>query len=113
MKKETQARNSDFEYRLIKLLEQDPEVTQRVLADELGISLGKTHYLIQQLIKKGWLKVENFKNSKNKRGYIYLLTWSGMSGKTQLTWDFLKRKEKEFNRLQQEIEEIKKQISDS
>ena len=104
MKKETQIRNSDIEYRLMDLLEDNPEVTQRKLAEELGISLGKTHYIIKQLVVKGWLKVQNFKNSKNKRVYVYLLTWSGISGKTQLTWDFLKRKEKEFNRLQQEIE---------
>ena len=65
MKKETQYRNSDFEYRLIKLLQENPEITQRKLATELGISLGKTHYLIKQLVLKGWLKLENFSNSKN------------------------------------------------
>ena len=113
MKKETQIRNADYEYRLIQLLEENPEITQRKLAVELGISLGKTHYLVKQLILKGWLKAENFKNSKNKRGYVYLLTWSGVSGKTQLTWDFLKRKEEEFNKIKEEIDEIKMQISNS
>ena len=97
----------------MQLVEDNPEVTQRKLAVKLGISLGKTHYLVKQLIKKGWLKAENFKNSKNKKGYVYLLTWSGVSGKTQLTWDFLKRKEQEFNRLKKDIEEIKMQLSDS
>ena len=91
-----------------------PELTifNYKLAEELGISLGKTHFLINQLVTKGWVKLENFKNSKNKKGYVYLLTWSGISGKTQLTWDFLKRKEEEFIKLKKEIEEIKIEFPD-
>ena len=112
MNKETESRNSDIEYRLLKFLEENPEITQRKLAEELGISLGKTHFLISQLVKKGWLKLENFKKSTNKKGYVYLLTWSGISGKTRLTWDFLKRKEKEFIKLKKEIEEIKIEFPD-
>jgi len=112
MNKETESRNSDTEYRLLKFLEENPEITQRKLAEELGISLGKTHFLLNELINKGWLKLENFKNSKNKKGYVYLLTWSGISAKTQLTFNFLKRKEKEFIKLKKEIEEIKIEFPD-
>ena len=112
MNKKTESRNSDIEYRLLKFLEEYPEITQRKLAEELGISLGKTHFLINQLVTKGWVKLENFKNSKNKKGYVYLLTWSWISGKTQLTWDFLKRKEEEFIKLKKEIEEIKIEFPD-
>jgi len=112
MNKETESRNSDTEYRLLKFLEENPEITQRKLAEELGISLGKTHFLLNELVNKGWLKLENFKNSKNKKGYVYLLTWSGISAKTQLTFNFLKRKEKEFIKLKKEIEEIKIEFPD-
>ena len=70
--------NQELEYKVLKWLEKNPNITQRQLAKELGVSLGKTHYLINSLIKVGWVKLENFKRSDNKIGYIYLLISCGL-----------------------------------
>ena len=68
--------NKELEYRVLKILEKRPHLTQRQLSQELGISLGKTHYLIKALISVGWIKLENFKRSGNKLGtYIYSPLW--------------------------------------
>ena len=72
----------ELEYRLLKILDRKPDLTQRQLAKELGISLGKTHYLIKSLIDVGWVKLDNFQNSDNKWGYAYLLTPKGIVEKT-------------------------------
>ena len=85
-------------------------MTQRQVADELGVSLGKTNYVIKALIDKGWLKLNNFKRSDNKLGYIYLLTPKGATEKTILAQKFLRRKSEEYNRLKEEIEKLKKEI---
>lgn len=100
----------ELEYRVLKRLEQNPDTTQRELAQELGISLGKTHYLLRSLIKVGWVKLDNFKRSNNKLGYAYLLTPMGVIEKAKITSDFLKRKEAEFQQLKQEIIKLKNEI---
>ncbi|MGC6480977.1 MAG: MarR family EPS-associated transcriptional regulator, partial [Porticoccaceae bacterium] len=64
----------ELEYKVLNWLEKNPNITQRQLAKELGVSLGKAHYLINSLIQVGWVKLDNFKRSDNKMGYIYLLT---------------------------------------
>ena len=79
---------SDTEYLVLKKLENNPHLTQRELSKELGLSLGKTNYVINALIDKGWLKLNNFKRSDNKLGYIYLLTPVGISEKTILAQKF-------------------------
>ena len=100
----------ELEYRVLKRLEQNPDTTQRELAQELGISLGKTHYLLRSLIKVGWVKLDNFKRSNNKLGYAYLLTPMGVVEKAKITSDFLKRKEAEYQQLKQEIMQLKSEI---
>ena len=87
---------------LIKISKQ-PKVSQRILADELGFSLGKLNYCIGELKKKGLIKIKNFKNNKNKINYIYIITPKGISKKTLLTLNFMKRKMKEYDELKKEL----------
>ena len=101
---------SDSEYRILKILENNPEWTQRQLAKELGLSLGKTNYVIRALVDKGWVKLSNFKRSDNKLGYLYLLTSTGIVEKSILTQHFLRRKTKEYNRLKEEIKNLKNEL---
>ena len=103
-------RDKELELEVLKTFKENPNLTQRQVAKELNLSLGKTHYLIKGLIEKGWVKLENFKKSDNKKRYSYLLTWSGMAQKTKLTWDFLKRKEKEYEELKAEIDNLKLEV---
>jgi EPS-associated MarR family transcriptional regulator len=101
---------SDTEYLVLKKLEANPHLTQRKLSKELGLSLGKTNYVINALIDKGWLKLNNFKRSDKKLGYIYLLTPKGFAEKTKLAQKFLRRKSEEYNRLKTEIEKLKNEL---
>ena len=101
---------SDAEYLLLKKLEDNPYLTQRQLSKELGVSLGKTNYVINALIDKGWLKLQNFKRSDNKLGYSYLLTTQGITEKTALAQKFLKGKSDEYNKLKEEIEKLKNEL---
>ena len=88
------------------MLEDNPNLTQREISKELGISLGKTHYILKALISRGLLTLERFKTSENKISYLYLLTPKGITEKSSLAQDFLDRKQKEFERLKSEIEEM-------
>ncbi len=101
---------SDLEYKVLKILEHNPRLTQRDVAKALGLSLGKTHYLIRALIDKGWVKFNNFRCSTNKIGYSYLLTPKGMVEKTRLAWKFLARKQEEYNQLKIEIEVLQGEL---
>ena len=101
---------NDTEYTVLKVLENNPAMTQRQLAKELGLSLGRTNYVIRALIDKGWVKLSNFKRSDNKLGYLYLLTPEGIEKKSILAQNFLKRKSSEYNRLKDEIEILKNEI---
>ena len=101
---------SDAEYLILKQLGDNPHLTQREISKELGVSLGKTNYVVRALIDKGWVKLSNFKRSDNKLGYIYILTPEGISEKTILAQNFLKRKSEEYNRLKQEIEKLKNEL---
>lgn len=103
--------NDEFSYRVIKLIEADPEISQRELSQELGVSLGKVNYCLRALIDKGWVKARNFKNSKNKLAYRYLLTPHGMQQKAVVAAQFLKRKLAEHKRLLQEIEALRSEVS--
>ena len=85
-------------------------MTQRQLSKELGLSLGKTNYVIHALIDKGWVKLSNFKRSDKKLGYIYLLTPEGVTEKSILAQNFLIRKSEEYNRLKEEIEILKNEL---
>ena len=100
----------DNEYNLLKILKDNPEMTQRQLSKELGLSLGKTNYLIHALMAKGWLKLTNFRHSNNKLGYLYLITPKGAEEKSILAKNFLKRKSDQYNRLKKEIEILKSEL---
>ena len=100
----------DSEYNILKILKDNPEITQRQLSKELGLSLGKTNYLIQALMSKGWLKLYNFRRSNNKLGYLYLITPKGLEKKSVLAKNFLKRKSAQYNKLKKEIEILKREI---
>ena len=102
--------NSDeTRYRLIRLLDANPEMSQRDLARELGISLGKANYCLRTLSQKGLVKVRNFKNSHNRRAYKYLLTPKGIEEKAKLTLRFLKIKMREYESLRIEIEQLQRE----
>ena len=102
--------NQELEYRALKILEQQPDLTQRQLAEALGVSLGKTHYLVKSLIDLGWVKLDNFQKSNSKWGYAYLLTPMGIAEKAAITARFLVRKQGEYNELQQEIAQLQKEV---
>ena len=102
--------DQELEYRALKILEQQPDLTQRQLAEALGVSLGKTHYLVKSLIDLGWVKLDNFQKSNSKWGYAYLLTPMGIAEKAAITARFLVRKQGEYNELQQEIAQLQKEV---
>lgn len=95
--------------RVLRLLEASPELTQREMARELGMSLGKANYCLRALLAKGFVKIQNFRNSPNKRGYAYLLTPEGVAAKASLTRIFLARKQEEYNALRLEIEGLRRE----
>ena len=92
------------------MLEQHPDYSQRQLAGALGVSLGKTHYLLKALLGKGWVMAQNFKRSDSKLGYLYVLTPSGVSQRMRLTHAFLARKEAEYKTLHGEIAALRKEL---
>ena len=101
---------SDAEYLILKKFQDNPYLTQRELSKELGVSLGKTNYIINALIDKGWIKLKNFKGSDRKLGYSYLLTTQGIAEKAVLAQKFLKKKSDEYNRLKVEIENLRNEL---
>ena len=103
--------NQETHLKLLRHLEENPDVTQRELAKELGISLGKANYCLQALIIKGLIKAKNFKNSANKRAYLYILTPQGIEAKARISVRFLHRKIEEYEALRQEIEQLKTELN--
>jgi EPS-associated MarR family transcriptional regulator len=102
--------NQELQYRVLKVLEQQSDITQRQLADKLGVSLGKTHYLLNSLIDVGCVKLDNFQRSNNKWGYAYLLTPLGIVEKAAITVRFLVRKQREHTQLQEEINQLQEEV---
>jgi len=102
----------EYRCKILKLLEQDPQINQRALAKELGVSLGKANYCLRALMEKGLVKANNFKSNQNKKAYMYLLTRKGVTEKTRATARFLERKIKEYESLQAEIKQLKLDIKD-
>jgi EPS-associated MarR family transcriptional regulator len=94
--------------KILKYIESNPQISQRQLAQNLGVSVGKINYCVQALIAKGLVKVGNFQRSSNKISYLYLLTPAGIEKKSQLTASFLKRKITEHEKITQEIEQLKR-----
>ncbi len=99
-------------YRLLKLLENNPEMSQRQLAKSLDISLGKLNYCLKGIMEKGWVKAQNFKNSRNKLAYAYVLTPAGIEERAKVAMQFLKIRLREYEELELEIEELRKEVED-
>jgi EPS-associated MarR family transcriptional regulator len=95
---------------VLRLLQEHPDMSQRQLSAELGLSLGKTHYVLHSLLDRGLVKVRNFQRSNRKLAYAYLLTPAGLREKLRLTRDFLARKEWEFKALQHTIAELRAEL---
>jgi EPS-associated MarR family transcriptional regulator len=100
----------DTQHQVFKILETNPRISQRELAGELGVSLGKANYCIRAMIEKGLVKANNFKNSDNKRAYFYVLTPKGIEAKARISVRFLARKMEEYEALRVEIEELKARL---
>jgi EPS-associated MarR family transcriptional regulator len=103
--------SEEIHYHVLKHIEANPSITQRELAKELGVSVGKVNYCLKALIDKGWIKANNFKNSNKKLAYFYILTPSGMEQKAKITMNFLKRKMNDYEELKKEIEMLKSEVS--
>jgi EPS-associated MarR family transcriptional regulator len=99
----------EMRYQVMRLLEGNPKLSQRDVARELGISLGKVNYCLQALMQKGWIKATNFKNSHHKAAYMYLLTPGGLEEKGRLTLQFLGIKIREYEQLRVEIDEMRRE----
>jgi len=102
--------SEDARYKILRILEKNPEASQRQMAEELGISLGKVNYCLQALVEKGLVKARNFSKSQDKRRYLYVLTPSGIDKKAKMAARFLQRKMAEYEALSLEIEEIRKDL---
>ena len=102
--------SEERQLKALRFLEENPDISQRQLAVELGISLGAANYCLRALVEKGWVKLENFQKNPRKVGYLYLLTPAGISAKTRLTKGFLKRKLAEYESLKKEIAELQADI---
>ena len=103
------ALNDEHHLKVLRLLQDNPALSQRELARALGISLGKTNYCMRALLDKGLIKMQNFKNSDNKLAYASLLTPAGMAAKIDLTRGFLQAKRREYEALRREIEELQQE----
>ncbi len=100
----------EVRYRLLKYLAEHPNATQRELARELGVSVGKVNYCLRALVDKGLVKVRNFRNNENKSAYVYLLTPKGIEEKVTVTFDFLRWKLEEYDLLSKEIERLTNEV---
>lgn len=101
----------DTKFQVMRLLQDQPDTTQRELAEQLGVSVGGINYCLRALADKGLVKMANFANSKNKFGYVYVLTPAGLIEKAELTSRFLKRKMQEYEVLKAEIEALQSEMS--
>ena len=101
----------EYRAKILKKLEEDPQISQRDLARELGISLGKANYCLRALIQVGLIKANNFKNNRHKSAYMYFLTSKGIAEKARATTRFLDRKLAEYEALEREIETLRREIT--
>ena len=104
--------SQDVEYYLLREIASRSEFTQLELAGKIGISVGKVNHVLTALIRKGIVKMDNFKQSKSKKGYLYLLTAKGIKEKKRITLNFIGRKMKEYESLEQEIGQARREIRD-
>jgi EPS-associated MarR family transcriptional regulator len=99
----------EYRYRILKLLENNPAASQREIARELGVSLGRVNYCLQALVEKGLIKVNNFRQNESKRAYLYFLTPKGMKEKARVTVRFLKLKLDEYESVKREVAELQRE----
>ena len=100
----------DTYFRVMRILQENPDLTQRELTEKLGISVGGLNYCLKALMEKGLVKMKNFATSKNKFGYVYVLTPSGLKEKAAITHRFLQRKMNEYEALKAEIDSLKLEV---
>lgn len=103
--------DSDIHFKMLDIIEENPSITQRVLAQKIGVSLGSINYCLKALAEIGHIKIKNFKKNPNKSIYLYVLTPKGMGQKAVLTAGFLKRKLVEYEALKNEIDNIKSRMN--
>ncbi len=106
MNTRSKTQHPDIHFKVMDLIHKRPDISQRELAKETGISLGTMHYCLKALVLKGWVKANKFKNNPDKSVYLYLLTPEGIVQKSRLAIDFLGRKKKEYDELKREIEQL-------
>ena len=99
--------NEALRYKILKRLQEEPNISQRALARDLDMSLGKVNYCLKGLVSKGWVKVKNFRKSNNKLAYAYFLTPHGMEEKARVTLSFLKNRIIKYEALEKEISELR------
>ena len=99
----------EYRYRILKLLESNPTASQREIARELDVSLGRVNYCLQALVEKGLIKVNNFRQNESKRAYLYYLTPKGMQEKAKVTVRFLKAKLDEYETLKLEVAQLQRE----
>jgi EPS-associated MarR family transcriptional regulator len=102
--------SDEVRYRILKYISENPNASQRQLARELGVSVGKVNYCLRALIGKGLLKMRNFQNNQDKSAYLYVLTPKGIEEKIKVTYDFLRRKISEYDLLSKEIELLSAEV---
>lgn len=102
--------DENVRFQALRLFEKRPDASQRELAQEIGISVGRANYVVRALVEKGLVKVTNFRASEDKRRYSYVLTPKGLAKKAALTGRFLARKLDEYNALKEEIEDLRAEV---
>jgi len=103
----------ESQFKALRELEKNSTLSQRDLSKKVGLSVGRVNYIINALLKKGYIKAQRFKNSKNKIGYMYILTPKGISERITQTQTFLQKKNEEYIRLKQEIEALREETEKS
>ena len=103
--------SDEFRYQILKRLEANPELTQRELARELGVSLGKVNYGLRALVDLGLIKAKNFANSRNKQAYIYVLTPKGIQAKGRTAVRYFRQKLAEYEMIQRDLEELRREMA--
>lgn len=101
----------EIHLKVLRQLQDNPEITQRELARKLDVSLGKANYCLKALIEKGFVKARNFRNSNNKRAYLYVLTPKGIEAKARISVAFLRRKIEEYEQLKAEIAQLEQEVN--
>ena len=112
MNTKNKTQHPDTHFKVMDLIHKHPDISQRELAKQAGISLGSMHYCLKALAQKGWLKAGNFKKNPDKSVYLYLLTPEGIVQKSKLAIDFLKRKRQEYTQLKREIDSLSEELHD-